>query len=97
MDSPPASFPSTVGVATLTESLFSAKAHTLFLRKVAKVSQCVLQALDAWGESFPPWALQGIDLSFLRAASRQSKRWPFGLVRFPMIWQVRNSANTDWR
>jgi hypothetical protein len=30
MDSSPVSFPSAVGVATLTESLFSVKAHTLF-------------------------------------------------------------------
>jgi hypothetical protein len=39
LDSPPVSFPSTVDVATL--SLFSVKARTLFLRKVAKASQIV--------------------------------------------------------
>jgi hypothetical protein len=31
------------------------------------------------------------------AAYRQSKRWPFRLIRFPTIWQFSNLANTDWR
>jgi hypothetical protein len=91
IDSPPVSFLSAVGVATLTESLFRAKTLTLLLRKVAKANHCASGILCLGQE---PSAIRDVPLY---PSARSSNLTPNCRAALPPIISASMSSGTPAR